>query len=418
MGKVSDADFAEMRDRLRARAVRLMTQLDGAAMYRAQIERDAARDDAGRAAARVACRVRHGQRRGRQVLQAVREGAGDGVRGREVPGAVCRVLGAVRCAARSRRRADARSAADARAGDSGRGAAGRQRHGSRRARDRWATTLRAWRWSSTARATSGVRRPARTAARSLRRCRRGLACTPAAVVDGERLESTTFDVPAAGGVRTILVAGLGLGTGGGAAGAGAPASQQCRPRAAVLRQQHAVCDRVPGRHHRGVLPARDRERARARRSAPASPLVITLPAEAVGARAARGRLAAGRRERAAGVDRRAVSDRRDLGARCVPRRDRGARVTSSRRRSRCRSIRSPLGVQRLSGLTVESAQASNVREASLSGQAFLIASGPEPARRHAVAIDAGGPAAQEPAAALHGARAGRDWWPVSACGWR
>lgn len=40
MGKVSDADFSEMRDRLRARAVRLMTQLDGAAMYRAQIERD------------------------------------------------------------------------------------------------------------------------------------------------------------------------------------------------------------------------------------------------------------------------------------------------------------------------------------------------------------------------------------------
>jgi len=40
MGKVSDGDFAEMRDRLRARAVRLMTQLDGAAMYRAQIERD------------------------------------------------------------------------------------------------------------------------------------------------------------------------------------------------------------------------------------------------------------------------------------------------------------------------------------------------------------------------------------------
>jgi len=42
MGKVSDADFAEMRDRLRARAVRLMTQLDGTAMYRAQIERDVA----------------------------------------------------------------------------------------------------------------------------------------------------------------------------------------------------------------------------------------------------------------------------------------------------------------------------------------------------------------------------------------
>ncbi len=54
MGKVSDADFAEMRDRLRARAVRLMTQLDGAAMYRAQIERDLAVERrVGRARRRV-----------------------------------------------------------------------------------------------------------------------------------------------------------------------------------------------------------------------------------------------------------------------------------------------------------------------------------------------------------------------------
>ena len=54
MGKVSDADYAEMRDRLRARAVRLMTQLDGAAMYRAQIERDAL-DAAGSTAVPSAC---------------------------------------------------------------------------------------------------------------------------------------------------------------------------------------------------------------------------------------------------------------------------------------------------------------------------------------------------------------------------
>ena len=40
MGKVSNDDYVEMRDRLRARAVRLMAQLDGAALYRAQIERD------------------------------------------------------------------------------------------------------------------------------------------------------------------------------------------------------------------------------------------------------------------------------------------------------------------------------------------------------------------------------------------
>lgn len=40
MGKVSNADFAEMRDRLRARAVRLMSQLEGGTVYREQIERD------------------------------------------------------------------------------------------------------------------------------------------------------------------------------------------------------------------------------------------------------------------------------------------------------------------------------------------------------------------------------------------
>lgn len=40
MGKISDADFAEMRDRLRARAVRLMTQLEGGTVYREQIEKD------------------------------------------------------------------------------------------------------------------------------------------------------------------------------------------------------------------------------------------------------------------------------------------------------------------------------------------------------------------------------------------
>jgi uncharacterized paraquat-inducible protein A len=42
MGKVSDADFVEMRDRLRARAVRLMSQLEGSALYRDRIEQDAA----------------------------------------------------------------------------------------------------------------------------------------------------------------------------------------------------------------------------------------------------------------------------------------------------------------------------------------------------------------------------------------
>ena len=40
MGKVSNADFEEMRDRLRARALRLMQQLEGGAGYRERIELD------------------------------------------------------------------------------------------------------------------------------------------------------------------------------------------------------------------------------------------------------------------------------------------------------------------------------------------------------------------------------------------
>jgi hypothetical protein len=40
MGKVSDKDFAEMSQRLRVRAARLMRQLDAGASYRAQIERE------------------------------------------------------------------------------------------------------------------------------------------------------------------------------------------------------------------------------------------------------------------------------------------------------------------------------------------------------------------------------------------
>lgn len=43
MGKVSDADFAEMSARLRARAARLLRQLDAGVVYREEIERELAR---------------------------------------------------------------------------------------------------------------------------------------------------------------------------------------------------------------------------------------------------------------------------------------------------------------------------------------------------------------------------------------
>jgi hypothetical protein len=60
MGKVSEDDFHEMSVRLRARAGRLMKQLDAGSLYRAQIERDVtkrlgAASDARAAAAAHAC---------------------------------------------------------------------------------------------------------------------------------------------------------------------------------------------------------------------------------------------------------------------------------------------------------------------------------------------------------------------------
>jgi zinc-ribbon domain len=64
MGKVADGDFAEIRDRLRARALRLMRQLDGAEAYRSAIERDLA--------ARVPAKA--STQGGEQVVQAPAHG--------------------------------------------------------------------------------------------------------------------------------------------------------------------------------------------------------------------------------------------------------------------------------------------------------------------------------------------------------
>ncbi|HEX7084863.1 MAG TPA: zinc ribbon domain-containing protein [Vicinamibacterales bacterium] len=60
MGKISGPDFEQMRDRLRARALRLIRQLDDAQSYRAQIERDLdallQAAPAGQGAAQAVCR--------------------------------------------------------------------------------------------------------------------------------------------------------------------------------------------------------------------------------------------------------------------------------------------------------------------------------------------------------------------------
>ena len=197
-----------------------------------------------------------------------------------------------------------------------------------------------------------------------------------AVVDGEALESTTFEVPAAGGVRTILVAGLGLGTGGGAPIATPP------PRSSDVGAISALSF---GNNTRFAIEFQDDTIAVfylleiVNRSGapvtPASPLVINLPAEAVGAALLEGAspLAVVNGPRVS------IAGPLPVGVTTVPI---AFRVESWGARHDFSQV-FPLaldqvaaGVQRLGGVTVESPQASSVREASLSGQAFFIATGP------------------------------------------
>jgi hypothetical protein len=65
MGKVSEKDFAEMSARLRARAARLMRQLDAGSVYREQIEREVEKRLARSAARPSTGSGRHDQVEGR-----------------------------------------------------------------------------------------------------------------------------------------------------------------------------------------------------------------------------------------------------------------------------------------------------------------------------------------------------------------
>jgi hypothetical protein len=194
-----------------------------------------------------------------------------------------------------------------------------------------------------------------------------------AVVDGERLESSTFEVPDAGGVRTILVAGLGLGT------AGAPRATPPSPTGGVGGGVSL------GNNTRFAIEFQDDTIAVFylleivnNSGAPASPtpaLVISLPDEAAGASLLEGA------SPLATVSGPRVTIRGPLpvGVTAVPI---AFRVESWGARYQLAQVfplaldQLAMGVQRLDGLTIESPQASNVREASLSGHAFFVASGP------------------------------------------
>ncbi len=196
-----------------------------------------------------------------------------------------------------------------------------------------------------------------------------------ATVDGERLESTQFEVSAAGGVRTILVAGLGLGTGGAAAPAPAPAPT--RPpaggpgltfgnntRFAVEFQDDTIA----------VFYLLEIVNGTGAPVALASPLRIDLPDDAVGTSMLEGASPLA----SANGPHVVITGPIPAGVTPVPI---AYRIESwGAEREIAQAFPLPIdqvaiGVQRLAGLTVQSAQASAVREASLSGQAFFIANG-------------------------------------------
>jgi len=194
-----------------------------------------------------------------------------------------------------------------------------------------------------------------------------------AVVEGEQLESSPFDVPAAGGVRTILVAGLGLGSGGVATqpppriAAGDPArlSFGNNTRFAIEFQDDTIA----------VFYLLEIVNATGAPLGLATPLQITLPEGATGASALEGAsplvAVTGRQVTIAGPI--------PAGVTPVPL---AYRLESWAAREEIAQVfpldiaQLAVGVQRLTGLTVESAQASNIRDATLGGHAFLIASGP------------------------------------------
>lgn len=199
-----------------------------------------------------------------------------------------------------------------------------------------------------------------------------------AVVDGERLESVAFTVPPSGGIRAILVAGLGLGgtspatspapsagSPGAAGGGGQPLSFGNNTRLAIEFQDDTIA----------VFYLLEIVNSTGAPAPVPSPLVIELPAEAVAAAMLDGAspLAslAGRQVTIAGPI--------PPGTTSVPVAFRFESWEARHAITQAFPLdidQVAVGIQRLSGLTVESPHAASVREATLSGQAFYIANGP------------------------------------------
>jgi len=199
-----------------------------------------------------------------------------------------------------------------------------------------------------------------------------------ASVEGERLESQQFDVLRDGGVRSILVAGLGLGSGGGGSAPAGPATALPTPPPASGELSFGDNTRFAIEFQDDTITVfylLDLINPGSSPVAPPQPLAFDLPVEATAATKLEGGsplvTVAGHQVSIAGPI--------PPGVTSVPvafRIDRWSARHTIEQRLPLPVAQLAIGVQRLEGLTIESPQVSSVREAALSGQAFLIATGP------------------------------------------
>ena len=200
-----------------------------------------------------------------------------------------------------------------------------------------------------------------------------------AVVDGERLESAAFALPPAGGMRTILVAGLQLGSSGSPPPPAAP-GQEAASGGAADRARLTF-----GGNTRLAVEFQDDTIAifyllevinpTSAAVELAEPLELQLPEGAMSASTLEGASplvsVGGRRVSIAGPIPPGVTP-----APIAYRLESWGAREDIVQVFPLRLDQVAVGVQRLSGLTVESAQAPDVRDAAMGGQAFAIANGP------------------------------------------
>lgn len=206
-----------------------------------------------------------------------------------------------------------------------------------------------------------------------------------AVVDNERLTSIEFDMPAAGGVRTILAAGVGVGTPVDAGAVGAPSatpSAPSAPRAAVVPAAEGSLvfsgdTRFAAEFQEDTLTVfylLDIVNRTQNPVMPASPLVIDLPAGASGAALLEGGspLAVVKGSRAT------ISGPLPPGVTQVPIAFRLETWTDPWVLEQTFPLpiaNVALAVQKLGDMRLQSAQTPTVRETSLQGTPFILATG-------------------------------------------